>query len=87
MLTLATIRYKCYQKMRRRPPLPKTRDYTIMLFGLKNTGATYQRLVNKIFTDMIRKTMEVYVDDMLVRSLRKETYIKYLKKMFGKLSQ
>ncbi|KAL5550933.1 hypothetical protein UlMin_001109 [Ulmus minor] len=41
--------------------------YKVMLFGLKNAGATYQRLVNKMFKDQIGKTMEVYVDDMLVK--------------------
>ena len=39
-----------------------------MPFGLKNAGATYQRLVNKVFADKISKSMEVYVDDMLVKS-------------------
>ena len=43
--------------------------YKVMSFGLKNAGATYQRLVNRIFADQIGKTMEVYVDDMLVKSL------------------
>ena len=39
-----------------------------MSFGLKNTGATYQRLVNMMFKDLIGKSMEVYVEDMLVKS-------------------
>ena len=38
-------------------------------FGLKNAGATYQRIVNKIFKDLIGNIMEAYVDDMLVRSV------------------
>ena len=41
----------------------------MMLFGLKNTAATYQRLINKLFETLIRKTMEVYVDDMIVKSM------------------
>ncbi|KAL5570576.1 hypothetical protein UlMin_027151 [Ulmus minor] len=41
--------------------------YKVMPFGLKNAGATYQRLVNKMFKQQIGKTMEVYVDDMLVK--------------------
>ena len=44
--------------------------YKVMLFGLKNTVATYQRLVNKMFKEQISKMMEVYVDDMLVKSLK-----------------
>ncbi|CAA0820091.1 cysteine-rich RLK (RECEPTOR-like protein kinase) 8, partial [Striga hermonthica] len=42
--------------------------YTMMPFGLKNAGATYQRLVNKMFATLIGHTMEVYVDNMLVKS-------------------
>ena len=38
-----------------------------MPFGLKNTGDTYQRLVNKVFANKIGQSMEVYVDDMLVK--------------------
>ena len=43
--------------------------YKVMPFGLKNVGATYQRLVYKMFTEHLGKSMEVYVDDMLVKSL------------------
>ena len=39
-----------------------------MSFDLKNTGATYQRLMNGMFKDLIGKSMKVYVDDMLVKS-------------------
>jgi hypothetical protein len=42
--------------------------YKVMLFGLKNAGATYQRLVNKMFKGQIGRNMKVYVDDMLVKS-------------------
>ena len=38
-----------------------------MPFRLKNVGATYQRLVNKMFADQLGVSMEVYVDDMLVK--------------------
>ena len=39
-----------------------------MSFGLKNIGATYQRLVNMMFKDLIEKIIKVYVNDMLVKS-------------------
>ena len=42
--------------------------YKVMLFGLKNAGATYRHLVNIMFKDQIGKIMEVYMDDMLVKS-------------------
>ncbi|BFG34938.1 hypothetical protein CerSpe_212120 [Prunus speciosa] len=47
-----------------------------MPFRLKNTGATYQRLVNKIFKEQINKTMEVYVDEMLVKAPQQADHIK-----------
>ena len=47
--------------------------YVRMPFGLRNAGATYQRMVDAIFRPWIGKTLEVYVDDMLVKSkLRKD---------------
>ena len=42
--------------------------YNVMSFGLNNTGATYQRLVTKMFRPLLGKTMEVYIDNMLVKS-------------------
>ena len=51
-------------------------------FGLLNAGATYQRLVNKMFKDQIEKTMEVYVDDMLVKSRVANDHLTHLSKMF-----
>ncbi|KAL0319760.1 UNVERIFIED_CONTAM: putative protein K02A2.6 [Sesamum radiatum] len=56
--------------------------YTAMSFGLKNAGATYQRLVDKIFRHQIGQNMEVYVDDMLVKSKKAPDHIKDLEEMF-----
>ena len=42
--------------------------YRVMPFGLKNAGTTYQRLMNKMFTPQIGRNVQVYVDDMLVKS-------------------
>ncbi|XP_019257724.1 PREDICTED: uncharacterized protein LOC109235935 [Nicotiana attenuata] len=56
-------------------------------FGLKNAGATYQRLVTKMFKEQLGKTMEVYIDDMLVKSVKKEDHIDHLKKAFEILRQ
>ena len=41
--------------------------YKVMPFGLKNAGATYQRLMNKMFVHQIGRNVQVYVDDMLVK--------------------
>jgi hypothetical protein len=42
--------------------------YVTMLFGLKNVGATYQRCMLRVFGDLIRRTIEAYVDDIVVKS-------------------
>ena len=57
--------------------------YTIMPFGLTNAGATYQRLVNKMFWDQLGKTMEVYIDDMVVKSKQKMDHIAHLSETFA----
>ncbi|XP_074374821.1 uncharacterized protein LOC141715244 [Apium graveolens] len=56
--------------------------YIGMPFGLLNAGATYQRLVNMMFERQIGKTMEVYVDDMLVKSRKASDHIDHLTEMF-----
>ncbi|CAL2247270.1 unnamed protein product [Prunus armeniaca] len=61
--------------------------YNVMLFGLKNAGATYQRLVNKIFAELIGTSMEVYVDDMLVKSRTADDHLQNLSLMFGTLKK
>ena len=52
--------------------------YQVMPFGLKNVGATYQRLVNKMFQKQIGASMEVYIDDMLVKSVKVELHVNHL---------
>ena len=54
-----------------------------MPFGLKNEGATYQRLVNHMFRPQIG--VEVYVDDMLVKSLDEEKHLDDLQESFDRL--
>ncbi|KAL2232085.1 UNVERIFIED_CONTAM: Retrovirus-related Pol polyprotein from transposon [Sesamum indicum] len=56
--------------------------YDVMPFGLKNAGATYQRLVNRMFKDHIGNTMEVYVDDMLVKSKKEDDHLTNLRTAF-----
>ena len=56
-----------------------------MPFGLKNAGATYQRLVNQMFGKHIGRNMEVYVNDMLVKSKEEEDHLDDLKETFNKL--
>ncbi|XP_024033525.1 uncharacterized protein LOC112095658 [Citrus clementina] len=56
--------------------------YRVMPFGLKNAGATYQRLVNKVFKPLIGKTMEVYVDDMITKSKIPKEHVRHLEETF-----
>ena len=56
--------------------------YKVIPFGLKNTGATYQRLVNRMFKGQIGRNMEVYVDDMLVKSKTAGGHAQDLKEVF-----
>ncbi|KAL0411586.1 UNVERIFIED_CONTAM: hypothetical protein Slati_3748300 [Sesamum latifolium] len=59
--------------------------YVAMQFGLKNAGATYQRLVDKIFRPQIGRNVEVYVNDMLVKSKKAEEHVKDLEETFSVL--
>ena len=59
--------------------------YKVMSFGEKNAGATYQRMVTKMFGHMIGRTVEVYIDDMLVKSLREENHLIDLLQVFDTL--
>ena len=58
-----------------------------MPFGLLIAGATYQRLVNKMFENQIGKTIKVYMDDMLVKSKKARDHIMHLSEMFGILRE
>ena len=56
-----------------------------MPFGLKNAGATYQRAMQRIFDDMLHKNVECYVDDLVVKSKKREDHIQDLRKVFQRL--
>ena len=56
--------------------------YNVMPFGLKNVGATYQRLMTKMFRPLLRKTIEVYIDDMLVKSKERPNHAEHLQEAF-----
>ena len=56
--------------------------YRVMPFGLKNAGATYQRLVNRMFQKQIGMSMEVYIDDILVKSSTAELHKAHMSETF-----
>ena len=59
--------------------------YKVMPFGLKNAGATYQRVATTLLHDLMHKEVEVYVDDMIVKSKDREGYITALQKFFERI--
>ncbi|GMP32862.1 hypothetical protein CsSME_00006426 [Camellia sinensis var. sinensis] len=61
--------------------------YRVMPFGLKNAGATYQRLVTKMFKHLIGKTVEVYIDDMVVKTKESKGHLADLKEVFDILKR
>ena len=56
--------------------------YTVMLFGLKNVGATYQRMMTIIFREKIGHTVEVCIDDMVVKSKEEQGDVNDLMDIF-----
>lgn len=53
--------------------------YNIMPFGLKNVDATYQRLIDVVFAHEIWRNMEVYVEDMIVKTIERRNHVEDLK--------
>jgi hypothetical protein len=54
-------------------------EWVVMTFGLKNASATYQRAMNLIFHNLLRVLMEVYIDDVVVKSVGFEEHMADLK--------
>ncbi|KAM1344099.1 hypothetical protein ACFX2F_008222 [Malus domestica] len=60
-------------------------EYLVMPFGLKNAGATYQRAMNAIFHDLIGQSMEVYIDDIVVKSKTEEQHLEDLRQALTRM--
>ena len=61
--------------------------YKVMAFGLKNAGTTYQKAMPTIFDDMLHKTVEWYVDDLMVKSKKRKEHIWDLRQIFTRLQR
>jgi hypothetical protein len=57
--------------------------YIMMLFGLRNAGATYQRCMQHVFGDHIGRTVEAYVDDIVVKTRKADDLVNDLRIAFG----
>ncbi|KAI5317215.1 hypothetical protein L3X38_036922 [Prunus dulcis] len=62
-------------------------EYTVMPFGLRNARTTYQRAMNSVFHDMIGHSLEVYIDDVVIKSPEKGDHVSNLKKAFLRMRQ
>ena len=56
-----------------------------MPFGLKNVGAIYQRVMNVIFHDMLGHHMEIYMDEIVVKSKKVAEHVNHLRKSFERM--
>jgi len=61
--------------------------YKVMPFGLKNAGATYQRLMDRVLAPMIGQNVQAYVDDMVVTSQVKDQHIANLEELFTTIAK
>jgi len=56
-----------------------------MPFGLKNVGGQYQRAMNSMFHDFIGKFMQIYIDDIVVKSSSEEDHLEHLRLSFKRM--
>jgi len=61
--------------------------YRVMPFGLKNAGATYQRMMDRILQPLLGRNVESYVDDMVVTSTRNETHASDMQELFNTINK
>jgi hypothetical protein len=55
-------------------------EWIVITFGLKNAGATYQRAMNYIFHEFIVKIVEIYIDDVVIKSLNHDSHLEGVKR-------
>jgi hypothetical protein len=60
-------------------------EWVVMTFGLKNVGATYQRAMNLIFHDLLGIILEIYFDDIVVKSVSMDTHLADLRLAFERM--
>jgi len=58
-----------------------------MPFGLKNVGATYQRLMDRVLAPMLGRNVQAYVDDMVVTSQQREQHVADLEELFTTIAK
>src|SRR3954463_904725 len=61
--------------------------YRTMPFGLKNVGATYQRMMQACLRDQIRRNVQIYIDDIVIKTYSASTLLDNLRETFAALSK
>jgi hypothetical protein len=61
--------------------------YQVMLFGLKNAGATYQRMMQNCLGSQIGRNIQVYIDDVVITTRKEESLISKLQETFDNLNR
>lgn len=62
-----------------------TYEWVVMPFGMKSTGATYERVMNDMFHYFIETFMQVYIDDIVVKALSKNGHLDHLHQSFRRM--
>jgi hypothetical protein len=62
-------------------------EYVVMTFGLKNASTTYQRDMNLIFRDLLGIVLEIYIDDVIVKSDSMNNYLVNLRLALERIHQ
>jgi len=83
---LATTRYPLQKKDKQKTAfMAESGNYyfNVMPFGLRNAGATYQRVMNKVYDkELLGDILEVYMDDMIVIFQQEVDHVAHLKRLF-----
>lgn len=62
-------------------------EWVMVSFGLKSVGATYQRVMNLMFHDFIKTFMQVYVDDIVIKSSSNDGHLDHLRQSFERMKK
>src|ERR1044072_615659 len=85
VITKFLLQMNMCQRRLRCPGALGSYELVVMPFGLKNAGATYQRVMNTIFHDFIETFMQVYIDDVVIKSESKNRHLDHLRQAFVRM--
>src|SRR5699024_3392222 len=68
-------------------PDEATYQYKVMPFGLKNAPATFQKLMATVLSGLLRKSVHVYLDDIIIYSRNEAEHLVHLRQVFERLQE